>query len=111
MLNFDKGFIDFNNRMTDELNRNDNEYAELCQAFNECKCLINDISKYLEDMKLHLDKYDSSDSIYEIENRCIYKKKVLEDKKMIEYCLKELSDYGFKVSGEPEYDERIKRFL
>lgn len=105
MLNFDKGFISLNQRMTDALNHTDGEYMELCYAFHECKCLVKDIDRYTEGIKIQMDKYESSDN----KEEC--KKKALENKRMIELCLRELGVYGFKVEGTPDYDDRLIQLM
>ena len=105
MLNFDKGFIALNQRMTDALNHTDGEYMEVCYAFNECKCLVHDIETYMQEIRDQLDKYELSNRNKE------YKKKALENKRMVELCLRELEAYGFKVEGTPDYDDRLIQLM
>ena len=112
MLDLEYGFIDMNNRMTDAMNNNTDEYLELCHAYNECKCLASDIDKYMYDIKRNLDLYEKSDIVSEDEEMSTrYLREALVGKQMIKYCLKELANYGFKVKGEPEYDERLTKYI
>ena len=113
MLSFERGFIDFNNQMNDAINQDEDKYHELCIAFNECKCLIDDIDKYLDEIIHYIDQYyyyEQSVIDYDM-NGDEYYKKALESKVMVERCLKELSDYGFKVEGYPEYDGRLIKII